>query len=191
MSAYVISTVSVSFASSTSENDVNRETLYAQYLEAAQEISAETGVTLTVIPMAEFEEDDWIPLDDFKEYLEYRANLQFEPVTYEIDSVPTRSTSVATKRATSTDGEVTLDITGSFRTELINGRQLFIGINYVTSELAYGSTGSWTQSSYTPVVLDGRRTYYITVGGTYRSGGIDTTHRANVYFYVKENGFVY
>lgn len=189
----VISTVSVSFASSTDGNDVNRETLYAQYLEAAEEVSAETGVDLTVIPMVEFEEDDWISLENFKKYLRYRAALKFESLIYTTDNVSANSNETTKKTVTSEDGTVSIDIISDFRTEYIDfhDRELFIGIDDPISYLTNNGKGKWTQLGYEILLLDGRRTYYILVGGEYRAGGVATEHRVSAYFYLKEDGTVY
>jgi len=193
MMCFIISTISVSFANSVDESNIDHETLYTQYLEAAKEISAETGVTLTVIPMAEFEEDDWTSLEDFKKYLKYRAGLKFEPLIYTTDHVSVNSNESATKTVTSADGTVAIDITGDFRTEYIDfyDRELFIGIDDPISYLTNNSTDKWTQLGYEILLLDGRRTYYILVGGEYKAGGVATEHRISTYFYLKEDGTIY
>ncbi|MCK2157510.1 hypothetical protein [Exiguobacterium sp. 17-1] len=69
------------------------------------------------------------------------------------------------------------------------GRQFFSDVNSVTSKDT-SSKGKWTQSGYSTVMIDGGRTYDISVGGKFSSNGVISTHNIPVEFYCSETGVV-
>jgi hypothetical protein len=80
---------------------------------------------------------------------------------------------------------------GSFETQLNSntpdGRQLFSAMNSISSKIENGS-GNWIQTGYHYSIVDGGRSYLITVGGKYSESGVSSSHLIGVEFYCNKNG---
>lgn len=57
---------------------------------------------------------------------------------------------------------------------------MFTGINSISSS---ASTGSWSQTGYTPSSIDGGRTYSIIVGGKLTINSLTSNRNVSVEFY--------
>jgi hypothetical protein len=84
----------------------------------------------------------------------------------------------------------TLYVTGTFETQYsdVHKRQLFAGVKSITST-ASGS-GTWTQTGWNAELIDGGRTYVITVSGKYSYNGATYTISKSVEFYCNADGSV-
>ena len=83
----------------------------------------------------------------------------------------------------------TISITGRFTTMLVGSRQVFDGIDSITSSTS--GDGTWTQTGYTSSLLDQRRTYSITVSGTFRIASATFANKlASADFYCGTTGVV-
>lgn len=148
-------------------DEETKEDYYLEYIEIAKEVSKEAELDISVLPIDEFQEEDWRAPQEFRDFITEVAYWHLT-CTDGGDDTLTRSTASATKSTTVTaDGRsYTLSITGSFKTDLNTsfGQQRFSGINSITSKLT-GSTGTWTQTGYESQSMDAARTYGITVSG--------------------------
>lgn len=81
----------------------------------------------------------------------------------------------------------TLYVTGTFETQYsdVHKRQLFSGVKSISST-ASGS-GTWTQTGYNAELIDGGRTYVITVSGKYSYNGATYTISTSIEFYCNAN----
>lgn len=162
---------------------------YADYQQIASEVSSSTGKEISVISFDEFNDSDWVSPDEFRNLALEFANLKLEvvPNDFSVRSTGSKTKSVSITAAGLTD---TLYITGSFETQYssFHDRQLFAGVNSITSSLSSSSNGTWSQIGYDYSGLDGLRTYYVTVSGQYIRAGLATNLYASVYFYCSPTG---
>lgn len=162
---------------------------YNQYVEIVQDVMAQhEGVTLEVAPAEEFSPEDWVEPEEFKALATERANATIV-FNEQQGNFTLFSSDSATKSVTvdSNGAVVGISIKGEFTTLLSGGRQIFDGIDRITS---WSSTGTWEQTGYTPKRLDGGRTYSITVGGKVTLNGLKSSHNITVEFYCSSTGVV-
>lgn len=174
-------------------DEETKEEYYLEYIEIAKEVSKEAELDISVLPIDEFQEEDWRAPQEFRDFITEVAYWHLT-CTDGGDDTLTRSTASATKSTTVTaDGRsYTLSITGSFKTDLNTsfGQQRFSGINSITSKLT-GSTGTWTQTGYESQSMDVARTYGITVSGKLTiAGAVFSNKLAYVEFYCNGQGVV-
>lgn len=185
---------SVASAATSVLTQVEKEALHRQYVEVVQQVKAEyDGVMLEVAPIEMFAEEDWIAPEDFKELAIDRANMTFEMAPQDPSVSSPFSTAYASKDGDIKSSSITRTITasGSFETayNATAGRQVFFGINSLTSSLKSG-TGTWKQTGYTPRRIDGGRTYAIDLSGTFTLNGLVSGHHIYYEFYCSAEGRV-
>ena len=174
-------------------DEQTKQEYYAEYNEIAKEVSKETELDIVVLPMSEFQEEDWRTPEEFQKYITEVANWRLICTETEA-GIQLYSTATATKSAKVTaDGDTHyIDITGSFKTQLntSTGRQHFAGINYITSKMS-GRVGTWVQTGYERELIDGARTYAIHVSGELTIAGAKFLNKlAYVEFYCSDTGSV-
>ncbi|MFZ3590045.1 hypothetical protein ACOI1C_12380 [Bacillus sp. DJP31] len=168
-----------------------KEALHQQYVEIVKEVVAEhEGTEMEVVPFKKFADEDWIEPEAFRQLAVARAKLMFnEVVDNEFGTFAVSATK--TKTINSNGADASISITDSFNTyyNSASNRQLFSSsINSLTSKTTSG--GSWTQTGYTPRLIDGGRTYAITVGGKYTINSLTSSHNIPVEFYCNTVGSV-
>lgn len=170
-----------------------KEAYYAEYVRIAAEVSEETELDISVLPMTEFSDEDWRTPQEFRKFITEVAHWNL--VCTDIgDGIATYSTASATKTTTVTadDRTYNLSVTGTFQTVLNTtaGQQRFGGIDSITSKLT-GSTGTWTQTGYEWQSLDSARTYAITISGRLKiAGAVFYNKLAYVEFHCNPQGVV-
>ena len=165
-----------------------KETYYNQYAAIVKETNREyPEADLTLSPIEDLESSYWVTLDEFGEIVTEMAQMEFVPVG-EKPSEEWWST-VSKKKLTATvrDAPVTIEMTGSFSTQLVDTRQLFSKVNDLTSA---ADDGAWTQLGYTVQRIDGNRTYIIDVGGRYTYKGVSIERNVYAEFYCSPTGTV-
>ena len=181
------------YAATNSTSTLGQETkevYYLEYIKIAKEVSKETGIDISVLPMNEFQEEDWRTPEEFRSFITEVA--QWNLTCTIPDSIQTYSNTSATKKATVTASgkKYDLAITGKFTTSLNLGRQYFSGVRSITSRLT-GSVGTWTQTGYEYKSIDAGRTYAITVSGKLKIAGASFSNKlAYVEFYCNAQGAV-
>lgn len=142
---------------------------HAEYQKIAEEVNEELNAYISVNPMEDFAENEWVTPEEFREIITAIASWN---IVCTDTAMSARSMSSATKTDTIeiSGKSYTIAITGRFSTMLVNSRQVFDGIDTITSE-ADSSVGTWTQTGYESALLDQRRTYSITVSGTFVVAG--------------------
>ncbi len=181
-------TKNVKSISVESLSEQQKEDYYKEYVEIIKEVVVQhPEVSMEIVPFDKFVEKDWVTPEKFRQLAIERINLNFSKNL--VQSVPSTPSTTATKSRTLNAKDVigTLNITGSFQTQLEGSRQMFAGINSLTSKT---TSGSWTQTGYTPELIDGGRTYAIYVGGKYTLNGITTSHNVYMEFYCNSFGSV-
>lgn len=193
----IVFTIGGVVSASTSTLDLTteeKEAYHKQYVEIVEELNAQEGTNyLEVVPLEDFADEDWIAPEDFKQLAIERANLTFtesESTTGEIGTFAVSKTK--TKSFNSNGATASIDITGSFNTYYsdAHNRQMFGSINYIVSDETSSDNGSWSQTGYSPSLIDGGRTYATYVGGKYTLNGLTSSHNVYVEFYCSSVGGV-
>ena len=164
-----------------------KETYYNQYAAIVKEANQEyPDADLTLSPLEDFESSYWVTVEEFEEIVTEMAQMEFVPV---VENRREESSTVSTKKLTATvkDTPVTIEMTGSFSTQLVDTRQLFSKVNDLTSA---ADDGIWTQLGYTVRRIDGNRTYMIDVGGRYTYKGVSIERNVYGEFYCSPTGAV-
>lgn len=168
---------------------------YKQYEEIVNEInSQEPNSTLELGSFEGFTSEDFIEPSKFKEYAIQRSNVQFTLISDSNAGITPFSVTYASKQKSvkSNDLNITVTINGSFHTQYssIHKRQLFNGVQSITTNI---SKGTWTKSTsdgYSARLLDGGRTYEIIVSGKITINNISSSHHISLEFYCNTNGSV-
>lgn len=180
----------VSYASSSGITEDIKAEYYAEYLEIAAEVSEEMDQYISVIPLEEIEDEDWLTPEEFRNVLE--AVSSWRIVCNEAEP-QTRSTNGKTKTASISIDNRTykVSVTGSFITQYKEQyhAQRFCGIECITSKAA--GDGKWTQTGYDYNLVELGRTYQITVSGTFEIAAAKFENKlAYVEFYCDAKGGV-
>lgn len=179
------------FAADAMVNTATKLDYYTQYQSIVEEVSKNTELDITLLPMEEFSDEDWKTPDEFRQFITDVANWN---LTCTDSSSMSRSSGSATKSVTvDADGHnYTISITGSFTTQYssVHKCQVMSGITSISSKIS-GSTGTWTQTGYERSLIDGGRTYAITVSGTLKIGGATFSNKlAYCEFYCNAQGAI-
>ncbi|KHF27537.1 hypothetical protein LR68_03659 [Anoxybacillus sp. BCO1] len=107
----------------------------------------------------------------------------------ESGTITPQSIASKTKTTTIQVGQTvqTLYVTGTFETQYsdVHKRQLFSGVKSISSKVS--GSGTWTQTGYNAELIDGGRTYVITVSGKYSYHGATYTISTSIEFYCNAN----
>lgn len=164
--AMLLGCMGVSAKASPQElSETTKEEYYAEYTEIAAEIADKTDRDISVLPMYQFTEEDWVTPEEFRSLLTAFADWRI--VCTEAQS---RSKASATKLSALTldDREYTVAITGDFDTTNSSNRLYFSGIRSITS----GMQGAiWEQTGYECRCIDASRTYAVYVSGQFTVAG--------------------
>lgn len=171
-------------------DEATKAIYYAEYLKIAQEVNQEMDACISVNPMDELSDEDWMEPEEFRAFIEAVAGWTI--ICTEPGPNP-RSTSSATKSSSiSIEGSTyTISITGSFTTQYnqYQDRQFFASCSSITSSYSGGGNGSWTQTGYEAIQIDGGRTYYVDVSGTFKLAAVTFKNKiARAEFYCSSVG---
>lgn len=194
----VAMTVSVlsaaAFAETAAGGASSRSELYAEYLDIAEDVTQETGVPISVVDMKDFTDQDWVSPEIYKaEMLKIAESLDTKLVEENTGARSAKASTTASKviAVTYDGGSMKVKVTGSFTTVLSEslGRQVFSGIKSITSA-KYSGNGTWTDKGYSRTLIDGGRTYSVSVAGTVKIGTNKYDTTGNVFFYCSATGAV-
>ncbi|MBU5436026.1 hypothetical protein [Pseudoflavonifractor sp. MSJ-37] len=179
------------FAASRHIGDAMKAEYHAEYIQIAREVSKETGIDVSVLPMDEFSDEDWRTPDEFRAFITEIANSKIVcDGSYDGPQPYSRDYTTKTASVEAEGLKYTISITGSFVTQLNSSthRQHFDSITSITSR-STSSTATWTQTGYTGKMMDAARTYAITVSGRLKVGGALFSNKlAYVEFYCNSTG---
>lgn len=181
----------------TGLDEATKQEYYNEYVEIAKEISEETGVKISVHPISDFTEEDWLAPEDYRQLITEVATCELRPSgnPVKLDNVPTPESlgvSATYEEEFEAGGSShTIAITGVFTTyyDTFHNRQLFEGYQSITSKLVTGF-GSWKQRDYEVSLTDSRRVYTFIVSGTFTLASTDVDKIFTVGFYCEPDGAV-
>jgi len=188
-------------AFATSEEALSEDirlSYYAEYTKIAEEVSRETGVDISVLPMDEFKDEDWKTPQAFRDFITEVANWRLSCVVSEdpcklVDKPAAYNATISKTKTSKVTAEGTsydLSVTGEFETAFnsTTERQHFSKVVSITSELG-GRTGTWKQTGYEYESIDGNRTIATHVSGTLTiAGAVFRNKVAYVEFYCSATG---
>lgn len=165
-----------------------KESYYKEYVTVIEKVNSEYDANLEIEPIGEFHDEYWIEVKDFEKIAKDRANAKI---------IVSKNTDVYSPVLVPKNAEFqigssvrTISFSGSFETQLNSntpdGRQLFSGMNSISSQVE--GDGVWEQTGYDYSIMNGSRSYKVTVGGKYSDSGISSSHLIDVEFYCNENG---
>lgn len=167
-----------------------REDYHKQYVEIVTKINAKEGTNhLEVVPIDEFNPEDWVEVKEFEKMVEDRANAKI--IVLENTDIYSPNLVPKTAKLQIGSNVTTIIFNGSFETQLNSntpdGRQLFSKFNSISSEVE-GNEGSWIQTGYDSLLIDDGISYVISVGGKYSRSGVISSHNIEVEFHCDKNG---
>lgn len=192
----IFSLVNLKVSASTTELSKEQKLeYYKQYEEIVSKInSGNPNSSLELGPFADFTSEDFIKPSEFKKYAIERSNIEFNIVSDSNTGITPFSTAYSSKEKTvkSNGTSVGVTIKGSFDTQYSNvhKRQMFSGINSITTKTSKGKWTKSTSSGYSARLLDGGRTYEVTVSGKITINNLSSSHNIVVEFYCNANGSV-
>lgn len=163
---------------SDSLNEETKRAYYAEYVKIAKEVSQELDRDISVLPMDEFNDEDWRTPEDFRSFITEVALWRI--VCKELEpndglSAQAVGTASTTKVANLTADGIPYEllVTGTFETgyNYTYNYAYITGVVSISSALKRGYGGTWTQTGYEFKRLDGFRTAAITVSGSLKVGG--------------------
>lgn len=168
-------------------SESTKQDYYEKYTEIVADVADKTDRDISLLPMNEFTDEDWLPPEEFRSLITGLANW-----TKYCDEAESSAKASATKSSTITvDGcDYSLSITGDFNTAFNSstGRQHFSGLNSFTSSM---QGGTWEQTGYEYLSKDAGRTYAAYISGEYTvAGAVFENVLAYVEFYCDADGDV-
>lgn len=164
--------------SSDDLDDATKEMYYEQYVEIAKEVSEETEIEISVLPMDTFTDEDWRTPNEYHQLLTKIANWD---MTIPLSS--DENASICTKYSSITEqGNIySVNVTGQFTTQYDNyrQRQLFANITDFSSASSISST-QWSQIGYEYIFIDSSRICQVVFSGDLTIGGT-TFHKKLIY----------
>lgn len=160
-----------------------KESYYEEYTKIVEQaMDLKSGIGISVPPMQEFKESDWVDPMEYKgnvdEMVESHLATEAKLIAKresEIYSAKTDRYGKTTKNAFIYVPDVLkeLEITAHFDTQYSSSekRQLFEGMTSISSDIK-SSTGEWNQTSYEAKIVDGGQRYVIEIEGTFTLNGL-------------------
>ncbi len=195
-------------------DDATKAAYYQEYQKIVAEVAAETNMDISILPMEEFTEEDWMTPKEYRKLITAIANWDMQcdaagmPVTeydgelaqavidqHRVDNQSPEdiSTLLAEKQMIVEEQKKNYRIlvTGKFTTQynVFTDRQEFSGLREISSS-AVDTQDNWTQTGYQYRFIDCGRTCVVTVFGEMEIAGIKFPKSQTVEFYCSDRGEV-
>lgn len=173
---------------------------YANIIE--QEMKQKSGIGINLVPFEEFQDSDWVTIEEFESRVKGAAAYHLEIEREKIAALgPNRE-----KAVTNTAGETTkktyiyfsdilktIEVTAKFDTdyEVEAKHHVFVGVENVSSNLK-GTFGDWVQTAQEVELINNGQTYVIHIEGIFGMGeefGIEKVF--TIEFHCGEAGEIY
>lgn len=158
-------------------SDEQKQRYYEEYTRMIQEANdLKLGLKLELDPIDEF--SYWVSLEDFKKRIQGYVDSY---VQTEREKVAAASSNLKDAK-TNANGETTkrkfiyisgllkeIEFNAKFETNYSGelNRQLFVGVENISTQLVYQNRGNWEQTSYEATIVDGGKTYRIRIEGIF------------------------
>lgn len=168
-------------------SETAKQDYYEKYTEIVADVASKTERDISLLPMDEFTEEDWLPPEEFRSLITALANWVKD--CNELDS-SSKASATKSSKITIDGRDYSLSITGDFNTAFrsYTERYHFSGLNSFTSSM---QGGTWEQTGYEYLRIDAGRTYAAYISGEYTvAGAVFENVLAYVEFYCGANGDV-
>lgn len=166
-----------------------KEKYYMEYISILENVNAEHNEDFVMEPITKFLDEYWVEVKDFEKMLKERIDVSF--IVSKNNDFFAPSLVPKTVELHTGSNVAIISFEGSFETQLNynkpGGRQLFTAINSISSQIENDS-GNWIQTGHDYSMVDGGRTYRITVGGKHSQNGVSSSHIIDVEFHCNKNG---
>ncbi|MGE7947146.1 hypothetical protein [Lysinibacillus sp. NPDC093688] len=166
-----------------------KEKYYKEYISLVEKVNEKYNVNFVIEPISKFTDEYWVEVKDFEKMLKERVDASI--IVSKINDAYSPTFVPKTVEIHIGSKLEIISFEGSFETQLnFNkpyGRQLFSAMNSISSKIENGS-GNWIQTGYNYSIVDGGRSYLITVAGKYSNRGISSPHIIEVEYYCNKNG---
>lgn len=168
---------------------------YEEYKKIVEEVSSDTDVELTLLPVEDFADEDWRTPDEFEKIV--RAFAMAEISVNKNDDITDFASETRYAVATSKNvsfiventADVTIKIKADFSTQYHAGRQYISSVSNISSSKAT-DTGTWQETGSNYLLIDAGRTAQISVSGNISYGGVSQEKIITVEFYCSAAGGV-
>ena len=171
-------------------NESTKKIYYAKYIEIAKEVSKETGLDISILPMDEFHNDDWRTPNEYRKFLTKIANCNIRVNNSSDTQLFSNDTCIKYASIEEQDIPYTIAITGKFTTQYNSNikRQLFANVTSISSSIS-NSNVKWSQTDYNYLFIESGRTCRVYIVGDLTMGGAAFKNKiAYVEFYCDNRG---
>ncbi len=180
-----------SAAGSGALDEATKREWYEEYQKIIEEVSPESKLGdfgLTLSPFEDFKEEDWKTPQEFRAFAKEMAGSYVEMKSGPAEE-PLPEGSAAKRVYLTIQGvDYGIDIVGDFYTqyETYQGRYVFSGTPSFTSLPA--GEGFWSHIGMEAYLIEGGRTWSVTVSGRFTLGGVSKIYLARAEFYCDPQG---
>lgn len=177
-----------------------KQQYYAQYVEiVAKMMDKKLGMGISVGPIDEFEESDWIEPQEFERRIQAGIESFFKREQEKLATVSSDlKPAVMNPDGTTTKSQhiyfpdiiKKIEVTATFDTryDAAKNRQLFSGVEDISTRVPVYSSGNWEQTFSEATLLDGGRTYSIYIEGVLYYLGLEIEKAFTIEFFCDEFG---
>lgn len=180
-----------SAAGSGALDEATKREWYEEYQKIIEEVSPESKLGdfgLTLSPFEDFKEKDWKTPREFRAFAKEMAGSYVEMKSGPAEE-PLPAGSAAKRVYLTIQGvDYGIDIVGDFHTQYedYQGRYVFSGTPSFTSLPA--GEGFWSHIGMEAYLIEGGRTWSVTVSGRFTLGGVSKIYLARAEFYCDPQG---
>lgn len=159
--------------------DEEKQVLHEEYVRIVEEANQlKIGLKLEVSPIEEFEDSYWVTVEQFQNRIQGIVEETIESERESVkDATPNIKYAVTNENGETTKGTFMvisglfkeIEVTAKLKTQYNakQKRQLFVGVDSVSTELVYKNKGQWEQVSYNAEIVDNGQTYRINIEGIF------------------------
>ena len=176
-----------------------KQQYYAQYVEIVDQVmDKKLGMGISVVPIDEFEESDWVEPQEFERRIQAgiesflkREREKLAAVSYDLKPAVMNpdGTTMKDQYIYFPDMVKKIEVTATFDTryDTTKNRQLFNGVEDISTRVPV-YTGKWEQTFSEATLLDGDRTYSIYIEGVLYYLGLEIEKAFTIEFFCDEFG---
>ncbi|MCP8968447.1 hypothetical protein [Ectobacillus ponti] len=203
MAAIAVSLLGASSVSTSAAAELTtqqKQGYYEQYQKSvAGVMEQKLGLHLEVPPMDQFQPEEWVEPQVYDKRIgdivqQYRSDEQKALRTLSAAPPTVTDANGQTKKIVQVyvgDALHPIEVIGHFQTQLDerSGRQMFAAADNIMMKAA--DSGIWNQTAYKATLIDGGRTYSVTIEGVYTLAGVSFPKACTVEFQCGEVGQIY
>lgn len=181
--------------------DEQKQMYHQKYVEIVEEaMKQKSGVMLEVSDIDEFEEENWVEPEQFKENIQTMISQHLQEEREIIGTMNADEEGEMLGKFTKKSAYIytpniltKIDVNVHFETNFdeMHQRQLFISADRITSNIENPSKGEWKQTAAYSKRIDSGRTYLIQIEGILSKAGASIEKVFTIEYKVNEKGRIY